>query len=97
MNDLSYRYKSKLVVKIPLEGDEGIARLDTKTMEYLGVKQGDKVEITSSFWSVRGTYTIANIDSLPEGDEGEGIIRLSKDRLEDGNFRPGDKVIVSKA
>lgn len=94
---MSYRYRSKLVVKIPLEGDKGIARLDKKTMEYLGVKPGDKVEITASFWSVRGTYTIAAVAPLPEDEEGEGIIRLSKDRLEDGNFRPGDKVIVSKA
>ncbi|MEM4699932.1 MAG: hypothetical protein QXT74_03145 [Candidatus Nezhaarchaeales archaeon] len=90
-------YRAKLVIKAPLEGDQGIARIDKKTMEYLGVKKGDKIEITASFWSVRGTYTIAIVDELPPEDEGQGIIRLAKDRLLDGNFRVGDKVIVSKA
>ncbi len=90
-------YKAKLVIKAPLEGDQGIARIDKKTMEYLGVKEGDKIEITASFWSVRGTYTIATVAPLPPEDEGQGIIRLAKDRLLDGNFRVGDKVIVSKA
>ncbi len=94
---MSYSYKAKLVLKVPLEGDAGKARLDGKTMEYLGVKKGDKVEITASFWAVRGTYTIAEVDELPSSDEGQGVVRLSKDRLEDGNFRPGDKVIVSRA
>lgn len=90
-------YRAKLVIKAPFEGDQGIARIDKKTMEYLGVKKGDKIEITASFWSVRGTYTIAIVDELPPEDEGQGIIRLAKDRLTDGNFRVGDKVIVSKA
>ncbi len=90
-------YKAKLVVKAPFEGDKGIVRLDKKTMEYLGVKKGDKVEITASFWSIRGTYTVASVDELPTEDEGQGIIRIAKDRLEDGNFRVGDKVIVSRA
>ncbi len=90
-------YRAKLVIKAPFEGDKGIARLDKKTMEYLGVKPGDKIEITASFWSIRGTYTIATVAELPPEDEGQGIIRLAKDRLEDGNFRIGDKVIVSRA
>ncbi|MFB0568303.1 MAG: hypothetical protein ACETV0_01595 [Nitrososphaeria archaeon] len=94
---MAYSYKAKLILKVPLEGDVGKARLDGKTMEYLGVKRGEKVEITASFWAVRGTYTIAEVDELPASDEGQGVVRLSKDRLEDGNFRPGDKVIVSRA
>lgn len=94
---MSYSYKAKLILKAPLEGDVGKARLDKKTMDYIGVDKGDKVEITASFWAVRGTYTIAEVDELPAGDDGQGLVRLSKDRLEDGNFRPGDKVIVSKA
>lgn len=94
---MSYSYKAKLILKVPLEGDVGKARLDRKTMEYVGVKRGEKVEITASFWAVRGTYTIAEVDELPASDEGQGVVRLSKDRLEDGNFRPGDKVIVSRA
>jgi hypothetical protein len=92
-----YGYRTKVTVKAPFEGDAGVARLDKKTMEYLGVKKGDRVEVTASFWSVRGTYTIAEVDELPPEDEGAGIIRLAKDKLEEGNFRPGDKVIVSKA
>ena len=94
---MAYSYKAKLILKVPLEGDAGKACLDSKTMEYLGVNKGDKVEVTASFWAVRGTYTIAEVDELPSSDEGQGVVRLSKDRLEDGNFRPGDKVIVSKA
>jgi len=94
---MAYSYKAKLILKVPLEGDVGKARLDRKTMEYLDVKRGEKVEITASFWAVRGTYTIAEVDELPASDEGQGVVRLSKDRLEDGNFRPGDKVIVSRA
>jgi len=94
---LSYGYKAKLILKVPVTGDKGSARLDKKTMDYLGVKKGDKVEVTASFWAVRGTYSIATVDELPPEDEGSGIVRLSKDKLEEGNFRPGDKVIVSKA
>ncbi|MCP8318266.1 MAG: hypothetical protein L6N95_00370 [Candidatus Methylarchaceae archaeon HK01B] len=94
---MAYRYRAKLILKVPLEGDSGVVRIDKKTMEYLGLKKGEKVEITASFWSVRGTYVLATVDELPSEDEGQGIIRLSKDKLEDGNFRPGDKVIVSKA
>ncbi len=90
-------YKAKVVIRAPYEGDKGIVRMDKKTMEYIGVKKGDAVEITASFWSVRGTYTIARVEELPEGEEEVGIIRLAKDRLEDGNFRVGDKVIISKA
>ncbi|MEM2497828.1 MAG: hypothetical protein QXR81_05595 [Candidatus Nezhaarchaeales archaeon] len=90
-------YRAKLVLKAPFEDDRGIIRLDKKTMEYLGVKKGDRVEVTASFWSTRGTYTIATVAELPPEDEGQGIARLAKDRLEDGNFRVGDKVIVSRA
>jgi len=94
---MSSSYKAKMIVKVPVEGDEGVVRLDKKTMEYLGMKIGDKVEVTSSFWSIRGTYTLAESKELASEDEGQGIIRLSKDKLVDGNFRPGDKVIVTKA
>ena len=94
---MSYSYKAKAVIKVPLEDDVSTVRLDKKTMEYLGVKEGDKVEVTASFWAVRGTYTVGKVGELPGEDEGAGIIRISKDLLKEGNFRPGDKVIVSKA
>lgn len=42
-------YRAKLVIKAPFEGDRGIARLDKKTMEYLGVKPEIKLKSLLAF------------------------------------------------
>jgi hypothetical protein len=82
--------RAKLIVAEPVKGDKGIARIDKATMTYLGVKEGDTIDVFGGIFSpvhVRVKVAKAN----PE-DEGKGIIRIASDKMQEGNFKLGMKV-----
>ncbi len=96
-NNVDFRYyppKAKVVIKSPYKGDKDIVRMDKATMSLLKVKKGDVVEITASFWSPWGSSVTAIVDELMEDEY--GIIRLSENKLREGNFKVGDAVIIRK-
>ncbi len=73
-------------------GDEGIARLDEHTRDYLNLKPGDEVTISSlalSFAETKAKVAEALID-----DEGKSIVRIADDIMHEGNFKIGMRVLV---
>ncbi len=88
----------KLVGRVELfvgrgyDGDKGIVRLDSHTMEYLGIKPGDEVRISSLALSLAETK--AKVAEALIGDEGKSIVRIADDIMREGNFNVGMRVLV---
>ncbi|MCK4266886.1 MAG: AAA family ATPase, partial [Thermoplasmata archaeon] len=69
----------------------GIARIDTKTRQQLGVAVGDIVEIIGE------KSTAGRVYRLLQKDEGKGLIRMGNLLRLSVGVSPGDKVEVKKA
>ncbi len=74
------------------DGDKGIARLDKHTMEYLGVKPGDEVRISSLALSIAEAK--AKVAEAFIGDEGKSIVRIAEDVMREGSLNIGMRVLV---
>ncbi|MEM1537953.1 MAG: hypothetical protein QXD44_05720 [Candidatus Nezhaarchaeales archaeon] len=86
---------AELTVAEPIKGDVGVVRLDRATMTYLGVKPGDYVTVVGELLSY--AHVKARVEEpLPE-DEGKAIIRLAADKMLEGGFVEGMRVIVYKS
>ena len=82
----------ELYVGRGVEEDDGIVRLDEHTMEYLGVRPGDEVCISSLALSLAETY--AKVAEAQIKDKGRSILRISNDIMREGNFKVGMRVLV---
>ncbi|MCP8305308.1 MAG: hypothetical protein H3Z50_07600 [archaeon] len=87
--------RAQLIVADPVKGDIGIARIDKATMAYVGVKPGDEIDIFGEILS--GAQVRTKVEKGLLKDEGRGIIRIASDKMEEGNFKVGMKVIVYKS
>jgi len=87
---LSLVGRAKLIVAEPVKGDVGIARIDKATMQYIGVKPGDEIDIFGGIFSP-AHVRVKVAEALPE-DEGKGIIRIAEDKMREGGFKLGMKV-----
>ncbi|MCP8315668.1 MAG: hypothetical protein H3Z51_02235 [archaeon] len=87
--------RAQLIVAEPVKGDAGIVRIDKATMTYIGVKQGDGIDIVGEIFSA--AQVRAKVEKVASKDEGRGIIRIARDKMEEGNFKVGMKVIVYKS
>lgn len=85
----------ELVVAEPIDGDFKCVRLDEATMKYLNVKPGDEVDVFSPSFSP--SQVRARVEKAPPEDEGLGIIRISRDKMLEGGFKPGMRVLVDKS
>jgi hypothetical protein len=72
------------------------AYLERKVLEYLEVKPGDIVVVTTPGFLTYAHYTRAVADIIPPEYEGRGIILLSHDRFVDLGVKKGTTVIVWK-
>ncbi len=82
--------RAKLIIAKPIEGDVAVARIDTATMQYLGTKEGSEVDIFG------GVFTpihirVKVVKAAPD-DEDKGIIRISNDKLTEGDLKIGMKI-----
>jgi hypothetical protein len=86
----------ELTVAPPYVGDISCVRLDSTSMNILGVKEGEVVVITSvpRLGIPSGIRTSSTVAKAKVADEGKGLIRISPD-LRD--FSIGQKVIVMKS
>ena len=78
-----------------IDGDQDIARLDETTRQYLGVEPGDDVYISSLSLSLAQAKTKV-AEALKE-DEGTSIVRIADDKIKEGNFRVGMRVLVGSS
>jgi len=85
----------ELIVAEPINGDLKCVRLDEATMKYLGVKPGDEVDVFSPSFSP--SQIRAKVEKANPEDEGLGIIRISRDKMLEGGFKPGMRVLVDKS
>jgi len=85
----------ELIVAEPINGDLKCVRLDEATMKYLGVKPGDEVDVFSPGFSP--SQIKARVEKAPPEDEGLGIIRISRDKMLEGGFKLGMRVLVDKS
>lgn len=85
----------ELIVAEPINGDFKCVRLDEATMKYLGVKPGDEVDVFSPSFSP--SQIKAKVEKANPEDEGLGIIRISRDKMLEGGFKPGMRVLVDKS
>lgn len=85
----------ELIVAEPIDGDFKCVRLDEATMKYLKVKPGDEVDVFSSSFSP--SQIRARVEKAPPEDEGLGIIRISRDKMLEGGFKPGMRVLVDRS
>ena len=85
----------ELIVAEPINGDLKCVRLDEATMKYLGVKPGDEVDVFSPGFSP--SQIRARVEKAPPEDEGLGIIRISRDKMLEGGFKLGMRVLVDKS
>ncbi|KON28299.1 hypothetical protein AC481_02220 [miscellaneous Crenarchaeota group archaeon SMTZ-80] len=82
----------ELYVGKGFDGDNGSVRLDEHTMEYLGVRPGDEVCISSLALSLAETY--AKVAEAQIEDKGRSVLRVSNDIMRKGNFKVGMRVLV---
>ncbi|WP_455277645.1 hypothetical protein [[Eubacterium] cellulosolvens] len=82
----------ELFVGRGIDGDQGIVRLDDPTRQYLNVELGDEVYISSLSLSI--AQAKAKVDKALKGDEGTSIVRVADDKIKEGNFRVGMRVLV---
>jgi hypothetical protein len=82
----------ELFVGRGIDGDNGIARLDEHTREYLRVNLGDEVYISGL--SVSLAQANAKVAKALKDDEDKSIIRISDDKIREGNLRIGMRVLV---
>ncbi|MCP8319286.1 MAG: hypothetical protein L6N95_05610 [Candidatus Methylarchaceae archaeon HK01B] len=87
--------RAQLIVADPVKGDHSIARIDKATMAYVDVKPGDEIDILGEILS--GAQVRAKVYRGLIKDEGKGIIRIARDKMEEGNFKVGMKVVVYKS
>lgn len=85
----------QLIVAEPLEGDHGIARLDEATMKYIEVEPGEEVEIYGVIFSP--AHVSVKVEKATQEDEGKGIVRIARDKMREGDFRPGMMVTVERS
>ncbi len=85
----------ELIVAEPIDGDFKCVRLDEATMKYLEVKPGDEVDVFSPSFSP--SQIRAKVEKANPEDEGLGIIRISRDKMLEGGFKPGMRVLVDKS
>lgn len=86
---------AELTVAKPVKGDVGVVRLDRATMTYLGVKPGDYVDVIGELLNC--AQIRAKVErGLPE-DEGKALIRIATDKMLEGGFIEGMRVIVVKS
>lgn len=85
----------ELIVAEPINGDLKCVRLDEATMKYLGVKPGDEVDVFSPGFSP--SQIRARVEKASPEDEGLGIIRISYDKMLEGGFKLGMRVLVDKS
>ena len=85
----------ELKVKEALQSDvgRGIARVDTKTMDELGLGTGDVIEITGA----GGKKAVALVWRARVEDEGKGVIRLDGVLRHNAGVSVDDTVKVKKA
>lgn len=82
----------ELFVGRGIDGDQGVARLDETTRQYLNVEPGDEVYISSLSLSL--AQAKAKVAEALKGDEGTSIVRIADDKINEGNFRIGMRVLV---
>lgn len=82
----------ELFVGRGIDGDQGVARLDETTRQYLNVEPGDEVYISSLSLSL--AQAKAKVAKALKGDEGTSIVRIADDKINEGNFRIGMRVLV---
>lgn len=82
----------ELFVGRGIDGDQGVARLDETTRQYLGVEPGDEVCISSLSLSL--AQAKAKVAKALKGDEGTSIVRIADDKIKEGNFRIGMRVLI---
>ncbi|MCP8323842.1 MAG: hypothetical protein L6N96_06685 [Candidatus Methylarchaceae archaeon HK02M2] len=87
--------RAQLIIAETVRGDIGIVRVDQATMTYIGVKPGDEIDIFGEILSE--AQIRAKVMQTAQKDEGKGIIRIAKDKMIEGNFKVGMKVIVYKS
>jgi hypothetical protein len=82
----------ELFVGRGIDGDQGTARLDETTRQYLKVEPGDEVYISSLSLSL--AQAKVKVAEALKGDEGTSIVRIAEDKITEGNFRVGMRVLV---
>jgi hypothetical protein len=85
----------ELFVGRGIDGDQGVARLDETTRQYLSVEPGDEVYISSLSLSL--AQAKAKVAKALKGDEGTSIVRIADDKIKEGNFRIGMRVLVGNS
>jgi hypothetical protein len=85
----------QLIIAPPYQGDISCVRIDNVSMAILGVKEGEKVLVTTMpfFGITSGRQTVAKVARTKVADEGKGLIRISPDIQ---SFSFGEKVLVIK-
>jgi len=85
--------KTKLLMGPPLKGETGIARLSTKAMAELKVKEGDTVEISQGMgMGIPPAFKVAK--ALPE-DEAKNIVRVGEEDFKKARFKTDSKATIN--
>jgi len=87
--------RANLIVAEPVKGDVGIARIDKATMQYIGVKPGDEIDIFGGIFSP-AHVRVKVAEALPE-DEGKGIIRIDNLTRKNSGSGLGERVKIHPA
>jgi hypothetical protein len=82
----------ELFVGRGFEEDHGIVRLDKSTREYLKLKIGDEVRISSIALSLAEAK--AKVAEALVDDEGKSIVRIADDKMHEGSFKVGMRVFI---